>query len=111
MRAFAGNCRPNSYSRFSRFSASGVGVVWFAHGIQISVRFAFRSGVVAWRSIRTKKPLAKLERDIFIYGTGVRFLLLHAQTGQHFDDHAGFYFKLPRQLVDSDLLHRWYSFY
>ena len=25
---------------------------------------------------------------------------------QHFDDHAGFNFKLPRQLVDSDFLHR-----
>ncbi len=40
----------------------------------------------------------------------MRFLLLHTQFGQHIDDYAGFHFKLPSQLIDSDLLHRWDSF-
>jgi hypothetical protein len=83
---------------------------FFATGVVRSVRSVFCAESFARWSIRSKKPFAKLERDIFIYRAGVRSLLLHAQFGQHFDDHSGFYFKLPRQLVDSDFLHRWYSF-
>ena len=59
-----------------------------------------------------KKPIRGARRAIaiFIDRAGVRLLLLHAQFGQHFDNHARFDFKFPRQLVDSDFLHRWYSF-
>jgi hypothetical protein len=86
------------------------GMMCFAIGALRSVPSVFGAGPLARWSVRSKKPFAKLKRDIFIYRAGVRFLLLHAQFGQHFDDHARFYFKLPRQLVDSDFLHRWYSF-
>jgi hypothetical protein len=65
----------------------------------------------ARHGIGTEQPFPEFERDVLIDRTGMRFLLLHAQFGQHFDDYAGFHFKLPRQLVDSDFLHRKNYFY
>lgn len=58
-----------------------------------------------------QKPIAQLERHILVHRAGMRLLLLHTQFGQHVDDYARFYLKLPCQLVDSDFLHRKYSFY
>ena len=62
------------------------------------------------RRIGTEQLASELKSNVLIHRAGMRFLLLHAQFGQHIDDHAGFHFKLPSQLVDSDLLHRWDSF-
>jgi hypothetical protein len=36
----------------------------------------------------------------------MRFLLLHTQFGQQFENYAGLDLEFPRQLVDSDFLHR-----
>jgi hypothetical protein len=58
------------------------------------------------RSIGTGQVTAQRERDVFIDRAGMRFLLLHAQFGQQIDNDARFHLKLPRQLVDSDFLHR-----
>jgi hypothetical protein len=44
--------------------------------------------------------------DVFVDRAGVRLLLLHAQVRQHVENDARFYFKLPRQLIDPDFLHR-----
>lgn len=43
---------------------------------------------------------------VFINGAGVRLFLEHAQFGQQVDDDPGLNFELPRELVDSDFLHR-----
>jgi hypothetical protein len=44
--------------------------------------------------------------DVFVDRAGVRLLLLHAKVRQHVENDARFYFKLPRQLIDPDFLHR-----
>jgi hypothetical protein len=48
----------------------------------------------------------KFERNVLVDRAGVRLFLLHAQLGQHVEDDARFHFKLPRQLIDPDFLHR-----
>jgi hypothetical protein len=58
------------------------------------------------RGIGASNTAAELERHIFINRTGVRLFLLHAQFGQHVEYDTGFYFKLPRQLINSNFLHR-----
>jgi hypothetical protein len=72
----------------------------------VAVIFLFHGCRIPKVRMGTRQQIAQLERHILIHRAGMRFLLLHAQFRQHFDDHAGFNFKLPRQLVDSDFLHR-----
>jgi hypothetical protein len=55
---------------------------------------------------RTGETPLKFNSDIFIDRAGVRLFLVHAHFGQQIEYDARFYFKFPRQLVDSDLLHR-----
>ena len=57
-------------------------------------------------SIGARQVTAQCECDVFIDRAGMRFFLLHAQFGQQIDNYARFHLKLPRQLVDSDFLHR-----
>ncbi len=57
-------------------------------------------------SVRTSQSAAQFKGNVFVYGAGVRLFFLHTQYGQHIDNCARFYFKLPRQLVDPDFLHR-----
>jgi hypothetical protein len=78
----------------------------FDHLWMVAIIFFFRGRRIPQVRMGTHQQVTKLERHILIYRAGMRFLLMHAQFRQHFDDHAGFDFKLPRQLVDSDFLHR-----
>ena len=48
----------------------------------------------------------QFECNVLVNRAGVRLFLLHAQAGQHVEDDARFHFKLPRQLIDPDFLHR-----
>jgi hypothetical protein len=58
------------------------------------------------RGVGTDYSTPEFQSDVFIHGAGVCFLLLHAQLGQHVEYDTGFDLKLPRQLVNSDFLHR-----
>jgi len=80
--------------------------VSFRRNQTVAVRPCFVVRRVPRRSVRPHQTALQLDCNVLIHRAGVRFLLLHAQFRQHFDDHAGFHFKLPSQLVDSDLLHR-----
>jgi hypothetical protein len=52
------------------------------------------------------KSPPEFECDVFVDRAGVRLFLLHAQVRQHVENDARFHFKLPRQLIDPDFLHR-----
>jgi hypothetical protein len=56
--------------------------------------------------VRAGQSVSQRQRDIFVNRTGMRFFLLHAQFRQQVENDARFYFELPRQLVNSDFLHR-----
>jgi len=58
------------------------------------------------RPVAAYQATAEFERDLFIDRAGMRLFLMHPQFGEHINDDARFYFKLPRQLVDSDFPHR-----
>lgn len=75
--------------------------------LMMSIVRPFKDGRFSSWCIRANQTIPQFESDVLIYRAGMRFLLLHTQFGEHFDDHAGFDLKLPSQLVDSDLLHRW----
>lgn len=69
----------------------------------MAVRGACQS--LQWRSRTGETPL-QFNSDIFIDRAGVRLFLVHAHFGQQIEYDARLHFKFPRQLVDSDLLHR-----
>jgi hypothetical protein len=81
---------------------TGVKILMFV----ISVVFMMSVGRTKRSGIGTSQPAAEFQGNIFIHGTRVGLLLLHTQAGQHVEDDARFYFKLPRQLIDPDFLHR-----
>jgi hypothetical protein len=62
----------------------------------------FRLGL---RGFVPVKP-AQLHRHIFVDGAGVRFLFGNPQFGEPFENFVSLDFQLPRQLVNSNLLHR-----
>ena len=49
---------------------------------------------------------AQPDGDVFVDRTGMRFLLGDAQLGQTVENFVSLHFQLPRQLIDSNLLHR-----
>ena len=49
---------------------------------------------------------AQLDGDVFVDGAGMRLLFRHAQFGEPIQNFVSLDFQLPRQLVDSNLLHR-----
>ncbi len=55
---------------------------------------------------RTGETPLQFNSDIFIDRAGMRLFLVHAHFGQQIEYDARLHFKFPRQLVDSDLLHR-----
>jgi hypothetical protein len=59
------------------------------------------------RTFRDEAP-TEFECDVLVNRAGMRLFLLHAQARQHVEDDARFHFKLPRQLINSDFLHRRY---
>ncbi len=52
------------------------------------------------------ETLPQYDCNVFIDRAGVRLFLMHAQFGQQVDDDPRLNFELPRQLIDSDFLHR-----
>ena len=46
------------------------------------------------------------ERHVLVDRAGVGLLLGYAEPGQEIENHAWFHLELPRQLIDSDFLHR-----
>jgi hypothetical protein len=50
--------------------------------------------------------LTQLDRDIFIDRAGVRLFFRDAQFGEPLEDLVSLDFQFPRQLVDTNLLHR-----
>lgn len=73
------------------------------------LRMAIRArvGAVPLGAVRgTCQTRAQLNRYILFDGTRVRLLLLHSQFRQEIEYNARLHFKLARQLVDSDFLHR-----
>jgi hypothetical protein len=107
--------------RLCRFSCLSLGNRWFGFAFAF-FRF-FRLGKVrsfglmrdapvgrlrrpAKRRTGSRQPLPQYNGNVLIDRAGMRFLLLHAQFGQQIENNAGLHFKLPRQLVDSDFLHR-----
>jgi hypothetical protein len=70
--------------------------------VGVPVRTFFRCANRTFRD----KAAAQFECDVLVDRAGVRLFLLHAQDRQHVEDDARFYFKLPRQLIDPDFLHR-----
>jgi hypothetical protein len=45
-------------------------------------------------------------RHRLVNGAGMGLLLGYAELGQHLEDAVGGNLKLPRQLIDSDLVHK-----
>jgi hypothetical protein len=49
---------------------------------------------------------AQLDRHIFVYRAGMGLLLGNSQFREQLQNFVGFYFQLPRQLVDANLSHK-----
>lgn len=64
------------------------------------------AGQPSRRRSRTGETPLQFNGNVFIDRAGVRLFLVHAHFGQQVEYDARFHFKFPRQLVDSDLLHR-----
>jgi hypothetical protein len=58
------------------------------------------------RRFGSRETMPELQCDVLIHRAGVRLFLMHTQNRQHVEYDARFDFKLPRQLVDPDFLHR-----
>ena len=71
----------------------------FRHG-GLRLGFGFQIG-----HIESVQP-AQLDGHVFVDGAGVRLLFGDAQFGEPVQDFVSLDFQLPRQLVDSNLLHR-----
>jgi hypothetical protein len=54
----------------------------------------------------TLHPLTDYFRHWLIHGTGVGFLLGHAELGQHVDDGVRGDLQLPCELIDSNFTHK-----
>jgi hypothetical protein len=63
-------------------------------------------GVFRVRSACPYQAIPQFDRNVFVNGAGVRLLLLHSQFRQKIENDARFHFKLTRQLVDPNFLHR-----
>jgi hypothetical protein len=63
-------------------------------------------GVFGMWSIGSDQAGSQFDSNVFVNGAGVRFLFLHAQFRQQIEYDARFHFKLPRQLVNPNFLHR-----
>lgn len=107
-RTLAGGCRTGGGGRgFRPWSARSVFPDLAGGRLEICWRVVgLLTRAASGRSVRPNQNVPELQGNVLVYRTGMRFLLLHAQVGQHFEDNAGFHLKLPSQLVDSDLLHR-----
>jgi hypothetical protein len=71
-------------------------------GLDIFGRRFFRRQI---RNIETVQA-AQLDGYVFIDRAGVRLLFGDAQLREPVEDFMSFHFQLPRQLVDTNLLHR-----
>jgi len=66
-----------------------------------------RSTVLLWGSLRRALDAAPNDlRHRLIDGAGMGLLLGYAELGQHFQNAVGGNLKLPRQLIDADLIHK-----
>jgi len=71
----------------------------FRHG---DLRFGFRFQIGHIESVQP----AQLDSNVLVDGAGMGLLFRDAQFREAVEDLVSLHFQLPRQLVDSNLLHR-----
>jgi hypothetical protein len=63
-------------------------------------------GVFRMHSATSDQAVPQFNCNVFVNGAGMRFLFLHTQFRQQIENDARLHFKLSRQLVDPNFLHR-----
>jgi hypothetical protein len=84
------------------FVVSGFG------GMAVVVFVVARMAVGVFRtySVTPDQAVPQFNCNVFVNRAGMRLLFLHTQFRQQIENDARFHFKLPRQLVDPNFLHR-----